>query len=367
MGTTVVYLSKVHELREAIRSGAYGDGAFLSEAQVMRKFGVGRQTAVRILNELAKDGLIVRRRGAGTFLSRLGRRTTGRIGLIIHGSDYCELFAPVAKRISQVCQSCGYSLMFGDVSSLGAAGRVQKVLKLVDRFLSDGVDGVILQPVELVPDAAEINGRIARRITEAGVPLVLLDSDIARPPERSPYDLVSVDHLAVGRRLAKHLRQTGARRVVYLTQRDRAPCVQERQTGVALGCAGLPLLGKAVFAEPDDLAAVRRLMKRDCPDAIACYNDRQAALLLQTLARLGLRVPQDVRIAGFDDVQCARLTMPPLTTMRQPCEAIGLTVVKLLVERIKDPMRPTRTVLLDSPLVVRESTCNPSKDKGESK
>ena len=144
MGTTVVYLSKVHELREAIRSGAYGDGAFLSEAQVMRKFGVGRQTAVRILNELAKDGLIVRRRGAGTFLSRLGRRTTGRIGLIIHGSDYCELFAPVAKRISQVCQSCGYSLMFGDVSSLGAAGRVQKVLQLVDRFLSDGVDGVIL-------------------------------------------------------------------------------------------------------------------------------------------------------------------------------------------------------------------------------
>ena len=88
---------------------------------------------------------------------------------------------------------------------------------------------------------------------------------------------------------------------------------------------------------------------------------------MQTLARLGLRVPQDVRVAGFDDVQCARLTMPPLTTMRQPCEAIGSTVVKLLVERIKDPMRPTRTVLLDSPLVVRESTCNPSKDKGESK
>lgn len=367
MGKPVVYLSKVRELREAIRGGAYADGVFLSEAQVMRKFGVGRQTAVRILNELVKDGLIVRRRGAGTFLSRLGRRTTGRLGLIIHGSDYCELFAPVAKRISQVCQSCGYSLMFGDVSSLGTVGRAQRVLQLVDKFLSDGVDGVILQPIELVSNAAEINDKIARRLTEAKTPLVLLDSDIARPPERSPYDLVSVDHLAVGRRLAQHLRATGARRVVYLTQRNRAPCVLERQTGVALGCAGLPLPGKAVFAEPDDLAAVRRMLKRDRPDAIACYNDRQAALLLQTLARLGLRVPQDVRVAGFDDVQCARLTIPPLTTMRQPCEAIGSTVVKLLIERIKDQTRPARTVLLDSPLVVRESTCNSQKGKGKGK
>ena len=97
------------------------------------------------------------------------------------------------------------------------------------------------------------------------------------------------------------------------------------------------------------------------------FRARQAALLLQTLARLGLRVPQDVRVAGFDDVQCARLTIPPLTTMRQPCEAIGSTVVKLLIERIKDQTRPARTVLLDSPLVVRESTCNPQKGKGKGK
>ena len=356
MGKPTLYLEKACELREAIRRGDYADGAFLSEAQVMRKFGIGRQTAVRILNELVKDGLIVRRRGSGTFLSRLGRHATGRIGLIVHGSDYCELFAPVAKQISQSCQRSGYSLLFGDVSSLCTAERIRKVLRLVEQFLSDGVDGVIFQPIELVPDASETNCKIARRFTAAGVPLVLLDSDIAMPPERSPHDLVSVDHMAVGRRLANHLRQAGASRVVYLTQKDRAPCVLERQTGVALGCKGLPLPGKAVFAEPDDLAAIRRMLKRDRPDAIACYNDRQAALLLQTLAKLGKRVPQDVKVAGFDDVQCARLTMPPLTTMRQPCEEIGATVVKLLIERIRNPTLSVRSILLDSRLVVREST-----------
>jgi DNA-binding LacI/PurR family transcriptional regulator len=356
MGKPVVYLSKVNELREAIRGGAYADGSFLSEAQVMRKFGVGRQTAVRILNELVKDGLIVRRPGAGTFLSRLGRRATGRIGLIIHGSDYCELFAPVAKQISQACQASGYGLMFGDVSALDTPERVRRVMELVDKFLADGLDGLVFQPVELVPDAAKINGRIVKRFTDAGVPVALLDSDIVPAPQRSDCDLVSVDHLSVGRRLAQHLREAGARRVVYLMQKDRAPCVRERQTGVALGCEGLPLPGKAVFADPEDRAAVRRMLKRERPDAIACYNDRQAAHLLQTLAQLGVRVPQDVRVTGFDDVLCARLTIPPLTTMHQPCEAIGSTIVKLLVERIREPSLPVRTVLLDSPLVVRQST-----------
>ena len=322
----------------------------------MRKFSVGRQTAVRILNQLAGEGLIVRRRGSGTFLSTVGRKATGRIGLIVHGSDYCEIFSPISKAISLLCQKSGYTLLFGDVSMHCTSRRIRRVFELAEKFIETGLDGLVFQPIELVPNAEKVNARLTDLFTYAGIPVVLLDSDIVEGPRRSAYDLVAVDHFSVGRRLAEHLRDTGAKRIVYLTQPHRAPCVKTRQLGVNVGCEGLPLAGKAVFAEPDDEAAIRRILRRERPDAIACYNDRQAALLLQTLTKLGKRVPDDVRVAGFDDVQFAKLTIPQLTTMHQPCAEIAESVFRLLLERIRNPQQPVRSVLLDSPLVVRSST-----------
>ena len=109
------------------------------------------------------------------------------------------------------------------------------------------------------------------------------------------------------------------------------------------------------------------MLRRERPNAIACYNDRQAALLLQTLDKLGKRVPDDVLVAGFDDVQFAKLTIPQLTTMHQPCEEIAKSVFRLLLERIRNPQLPTRSVLLDSALVVRGSTSTVRiREKGES-
>ena len=356
MGWTTIYQAKVAELREAIRAGKYANRPFPSETQLMRKFSVGRQTAVRILNRLADEGLIVRRKGAGNFLTGRGLRTTGRIGLIIHGSDYCEIFAPISKAVSALCQKHGYTLLFGDVSSHCAARRVKRIFELAEKFVEEGLDGLILQPIELVPNAEKVNARLTDLFARACVPVVLLDSDIVEGPRRSAYDLVAVDHFSVGRRLAEHLREAGAARIVYLTQPNRAPCVKARQLGVKIGSEGCALAGESVFAEPDDADAIRRMLQRERPDAIACYNDRQAALLLQTLGRLGKRVPDDVLVAGFDDVQFAKLTMPQLTTMHQPCEEIAKNAFRLLLDRIRDPRLPARSVLLDSALVVRGST-----------
>ena len=352
----VMYLDVASALRTAIRNGDYAQKPFPSETQLMRKFGIGRQTAVRVLNELVAEGLVVRRKGSGSFLSQAGRKATGRIGLVVHGSDYCEIFSPISKEISQLCQKNGYSLLLGDVSSQCTARRIRKVLDVARRFVAQGLDGVVFQPVELVPDAEAVNRQLAETFDRAGVPVVLLDSDIVCAPERSRYDVVSVNHLDVGRRLAMHLRKSGATRVVYLTQKDRAPCVQARQLGVKIGCEGLPLDGKAVYAEPEDVDAVRRMLRRFRPDAVVCYNDRQAALLLQTLDKLGRKVPDDIMVVGFDDVQYARLTIPQLTTMRQPCGEIAAAAFRMLMERIRNPNLPARMEILDSQLTIRGST-----------
>jgi GntR family transcriptional regulator, arabinose operon transcriptional repressor len=86
-----------------------------------------------------------------------------------------------------------------------------------------------------------------------------------------------------------------------------------------------------------------------------CANDMTAALLMRTLNQLDVRVPHDVRVVGFDDLNYARLLSVPLTTMHQPCRAIGAAAVRAMLERIADPEIPGREILLNSQLVVRQS------------
>lgn len=351
-------------LRAEIAEGKYGGGRpFPSETALTRRFGAARATVVRALRELQAMGLLARSQGAGTRLTEAARRSTGRIALIVHGTGYCEIFSPIARAISHLCLRNGYTLLFADVSFADNRQRVSRVIDQVREYVKARVDGVIFQPVELLPNAADVNRRITSSFDEAGMPVVLLDSDIVAPPDRSRYDLAAVNHFDAGRRLAAHLRETGARRVAYLAQKDRAPCVQERCRGVQAGCAGLPLPGKVFIAEPDDDARIALLLRRDRPDAIACYNDRQAALLIQTLARLGRSVPDDIAVVGFDDVNYAVLSTPQLTTMHQPCAELAGLAFDMLLERMRKPDAPARETFLTAPLVVRASTRAPRNTK----
>ena len=208
----------------------------------------------------------------------------------------------------------------------------------------------------MLENSEAINAEVCAMFDAADVSVVLLDSDITPSPGRSKYDLVGINHFEAGRRLADHLRAVGARRVAYLMQANRAPCVQNRWLGLKFGCKGLDLAAEPILVEPYDKSAIRAFLRRHRPDAIACYNDRQAALLVQTLGALGKKVPAGILVAGFDDVNYAKLVVPQLTTLHQPCEEIAQTAVELLLARISVPALPPREVFLSAPLVVREST-----------
>ena len=322
------------------------------------RFSVGRKTIIKVYDELERRGLVVRRRGAGTALTCKADRDFGRIGLIIHGSNYCELFAPISRRVSHLCQQRGLALLFADLSGDIVSRRVGKVAQTAADFVKTGVNGVIFQPVELVKNAEAINRKILATFDEAGVPVVLLDSDIVRSPGRSRYDLAAVNHIEAGRRIGEHLVRCGAKRIAYLMEREHAPCVQDRYLGVKVGAEGKTVKGAAVYARPDDAAAIRRALRTLRPDAFACYNDREARLLITTLAQLGRCVPEDIQVAGFDDVNYATISAPALTTAHQPCNELADLAFGMLMSRIDSPDAPPRETFLSAPLVVRESTAS---------
>ena len=349
-------------LKNEIASGKYDARRRLpSEAQLVQRFGISRPTVSRALRDLKAAGFLDRRPGSGTFLSQTARPSTGYFGMIIPGHGSTEIFTPICAEIARRSQQAGYTLLWGDSSSTDLETRANQALELCDQYARQEVAGVFLEPLELIPGREAVNQEIIRTLSARRIPVVLLDRDIVRFPERSAYDLVGIDNLAAGYRLADHLLKLGARRITYFSRPASAPTVLQRIAGVhdAHLNAGLPWTAQQIaYGDPDDADFVTRVLgkpPKHRPDAVICTNDATAARLLVTLANLGVRIPADIRLGSFDDVQYAQLLSPPLTTIHQPCEQIGAVAVQTLLQRLREPDTPPREILLDAPLVVRRS------------
>ena len=348
------------ELREDIRKGLYAAGrAFPSEAQLVRRFAVSRQTVQSALRELERAGYIVRSQGRGTRVVFGRGRRLGLIPCV----PCSEFFAPVAARLSQRCQDAGSALLLAtaapDADALrDPAAYARRVERIAHDFVDQKVAGVLFQPIAFLPDAAQVNAHILSVFDAARIPVVLLDYDIVPAPERSAYDVVGIDNVEAGAALAAHLVERGARNVHVLMRPNCSNAVRNRMRGVALGLqlAGRPWDERHVLAsEPDDIHVVRaHLARGPRPDAVVCGYDGMALAFEKTLNRLGLTVPDDLLLAGVDDREFAQAL--GLTTVHQPLEDIADAAFDRLKRRIEHPDLPAQAIYLSAPIVVRQST-----------
>lgn len=355
------YIKVVDALTKSISSGRYSsDVPFPSERALETRFQVSRQTIQRALRELNRRGLIVSRKGSGTFLTHQAVRSSRRIGVIIPGLAIEEIFPPICQELSHLAYREGYSVLLGDISAQAPRTRASEAERVARHFVEQGVAGVIFQPMEFVHDAVRVNRNILSILAEAKIPVVLLDYDMVPPPERSGYDLVGINNFDAGRRLALHLLAAGARRIGFLMRPNWGYSVRDRMTGVKFVAEEVRRMAGTFMleADPEDTGRVAAWLKgRGAPDAIVCGNDTAAAMLLKSLRELGYRVPEDVRVAGFDDVKSAQLVFPPLTTVHQPCTEIAHALFTTILERMAHPDGATpRSILLDAQVVVRAST-----------
>ena len=218
-----------------IREGRYSvHNSFPSLTRIMTRFGVTRVTAMRSVDEL-------KRRGVVEALSRSGFKvikSNNTIGMILPGVAYSEFFAAIMDGVSQSCQKVGCSLLVGNVYSKSHEVRAQQAKDLAADFVRKGVAGVIFQPIEFLSNATQINRGIVSILTDANIPIVLIDYDIVQSPERSEFDLVGINNFDAGRRLAEHLMSKGAKNIHFLMRRHWAPSVCNRLEGVNAAISG---------------------------------------------------------------------------------------------------------------------------------
>lgn len=278
---------------------------------------------------------------------RAGRSRS--IGLVVLDAGN-PFFSDVARGAEARAEEDRLSVLLGNSDE--DASREDGYL---DLFREQRVNGVLITPAS--DDAAKLH-----RLQDAGTPVVLVDHEIPG----SGFSSVSVDDIEGGYLAAKHLLDVGRRRLVFVGGPTAIAQVANRLAGARRAVAEVADADLEVIEMPaltvlhgrdagEDL--VRR-SAADRPDAIFAANDLLAVGILQALTMFSdVRVPEDIALIGYDDIDFAAATVVPLSSIRQPAQLIGHTAVDLLLRSIDDPDADfERNVRFRPELVVRAST-----------
>lgn len=269
------------------------------------------------------------------------------IGLVV---AYLEnYFYPEAlEKLSTALQAKGYHVLVFMASQ--TAGNIDQVM---EEILDHQVDGIILASVAMSSD-------ISARCQQLGVPVVLFN----RAQDIDGIAAVTSDNRAGGRRVAEFLMAGGHQRIAYIagwegasTQRDREAAFRD-----ALSGAGRDLFARAVgnFSVEQAEQAARDMFSvpaGERPDAVFVANDHMAFAVMDVLRfELGLRIPEDVSVVGYDDVPPAAWRAYNLTTIRQRANLMVAETVRAMFEQIDTPDTASPChVQIEAPLILRES------------
>ena len=273
---------------------------------------------------------------------------TGRsriIGLVVAYLD--NLFYPmVLEKLSNALQAEGYHVMV--FMAAQTAGNIDDVL---DEILDYQVDGLVMASVAM-------SSELTARCRASGVPVVLFN----RRQDDDLQSSVTTDNYAGGYAVAQHLLKGGHQRIAHIAGWQGASTARDREAGFV---DGLKEAGRDLFARAegdfhtDKSREVAREMFGgvDRPDAVFVSNDHMAFLTMDVLRdELGLRVPEDVAVVGFDDVPTAAWAAYDLTTVRQDVEAMVAEAVRTVLAAVSETDAEPEQVLLPAQLVVRGSS-----------
>ncbi|MFI6322869.1 LacI family DNA-binding transcriptional regulator [Nonomuraea sp. NPDC050556] len=274
----------------------------------------------------------------GVSLAEGRHAATGIVFPSLTGPYYAE----VLLGFEEVCSELGHSVI---ILSTQGRSRVQEAIK----ELAGRVDGMVVfgrtAPYDVVSE-----------LVAGGRPTVLL----TRTPVAGA-DVVTSENATSARLLAEHLLGHGHRRFAFLGGPSGGADVDERWSGVvaALSDAGVPA-PEAVQLTEYGVAAGHRaatlvLGRKQRPDVLVCAQDEIALGALRAARELGLAVPEDVAVTGWDDIMAAEHAWPPLTTVRQPMRALGAAAARALAELMSGARTEPRHQILPTELTVRAS------------
>lgn len=357
-------LKRVYDLLHLqITSGQFKPGERLpTEQELAIKLGYSASTVATAMRQLVREGVLQRRKRAGTFLHTGSAPVTSFFGAIIyHIMPYYPetVFSSVSQQIGHELEAEGYALLVHDpaYNTCETPPEVTTQFnRIARRLINHKVAGVFALPQEIENDHEQsLSTEALAKLQKARIPIILLDRDICRYPKRSQYDIVSIDNTRAGYVITEHLLSLGRRRIDFVaTNNSYSSAGRERIEGyeMALKAHGVDPGSSTIHYMDLGAESAQRIIRADA-DALVVINDSAAARLMRTALSMGRRIPEDLSIVGFDDLPQSQRLPVPLTTIRQPVYDFGRQAIFTMFERIKHPDRGPIDVHVPFELIIR--------------
>lgn len=355
-----IYEQLAKRIRRSIHQGDYQAGQLLgSEYELARQENISRMTVRRASELLIKEGLVERRPGKGLYVRGNGNAT--RLVQVVAGNLAWEPWLQVSRGAQLVAKQKGIQIQLYD-----AQGDEELDINILKNLIDGPAKGAIIISLHNATFTEAIY-----QLKLSGFPFVLVDQrlrDIDVPS-------VTADNYRGGYEVGQELVQLGHQRIAFVGDLV-ATTVQDRLAGLrdAMADAGLPFDRSLVVnlqAEVDRLGdwsgridvSTRELMNRAAPPTAIFFScDGVAGPACRTLQAMGIRIPQDVSVVGFDDAPVAQWLTPMLTTVHQPFPEMGLAAIELLCLRMENPHAPVEHRVLPVQLIRRGSTAAPRSE-----
>jgi LacI family transcriptional regulator len=340
-------------------------------SDIARLSGVSKRTVSRVINKSSKVGPATREKVQQVIdelsyrpnaqARGLAARRSYLLGLIYDNPD--ALFIDEAQRgVLSVCRELGYELVIhpcGETTSETETASETVSPETVCREVVGSIKRSSLDGVIILPPLSE-DQDLAGALAKEGVPYVRLASIALDTADRV---VISNERSAVAG-MAEYLAKLGHRKIGYITGPEGRRSTRERLEGFGdalgkLGCA-FPedRIGHGAYTFESGIECARKLLTTaDPPTAIFASNDDMAAGVMHVATELGLNVPRDLSVAGFDDSGLATRIRPSLTTIRRPVRGMAQLATNKLIASIEGRDDEARMgVFLDPVLVIRDST-----------
>jgi len=273
----------------------------------------------------------------------LTTKSTKNIGLLI--TDITNPFFPeLVRGAEERASEAGYTILLGNTSE-----SEEKETNYLDFFSRGPVDGVIIS-------ASRISNEHIINLAEEGLPIVVINRMLEHPK----ISYVSTDMEKGGYLATKHLIKLGHSRIAFINGPKLSEAAERRLSGYkrALTESKIRYNPNLIsfntpVADSGYKEAIKLLCAKNPPSAIFTYNDLMAFGVIKAAKELGIKIPEELSIIGFDDIFFSNFTDPPLTTVRQPKEELGENAVELLLKLMKGEKQ---SLLLEPELILRNTT-----------
>ncbi|MEX0447389.1 DNA-binding transcriptional regulator CytR [Xenorhabdus sp. SGI246] len=278
------------------------------------------------------------------------RRNESRAILVIVPNISDPFFNESIRGIEETAAKHGYLVLIGDCKH-----QQQQEHAFINLLITKRIDGMILLGSNVPFDVSKEE--------QKNMPPMVMANEFA--PELG-LPTVHIDNLTSAFNATHHLQKIGHKRIACITGPDTMPLCQYRLQGYiqALRRTGVPIRDEYIvrgdFTHESGAESAEILLSLpEPPSAIFCHSDVMAIGAMWQAKKMGLKLPEDLSIVGFDNINMAQYSEPPLTTVAQPCYEIGHNSMLLLLEQLQGRMVSKGSRLLDAELLIRESTCSP--------